>query len=87
MITAITALCTGGVGAIVGPFLAGFAIGMNTIQAWDRQGEPPYQYVEIWIPQDPINEAAMHFLCYCWFRTTNYWWHAYFGYCAIIGPA
>lgn len=87
LITAIIALLTAGVGAIVAPFLGGIAGGMAIIANMDLQGVAPYEWVEIWIPIDAINIAAMVILQYMWFRTTNYWWHSFFGYCSIIGPA
>lgn len=69
--TAIITLCTGGIGAIIAPFLMGMVISIVLIWATDKQGTAPYDYVEIWIPQDPINEISMLLLKYYWFRTTH----------------
>jgi hypothetical protein len=87
LVTAILAIVTGGIGAIIGPFLLGMAASMALIAQMDLQGVAPYEYVEIWIPIDPINEAAMLFLKYCWFRTTNYWWHSLLAFSIPLGPA
>jgi hypothetical protein len=83
----IIGLCTGGIGAIIGPFLMGIVISIVLIWATDKQGTQPYQYIEIWIPQDPINLAAMLFLKYFWFRTTTCWWHSFINIATPICPA
>jgi hypothetical protein len=85
--TAIITLCTGGIGAIIAPFLMGMVISIVLIWATDKQGTAPYDYVEIWIPQDPINEISMLQLKYYWFRTTHYWWHSFLYVATIAGPA
>lgn len=84
--TAIIALCTEGIGAIIGPFLMGIVISIAVMWATDKQGTAPYEYIEWWIPQDVINLAAMNFLHYFWFRTTNYWWHCFMTFASIYGP-
>jgi len=86
MITCIVAACTGGIGAIIGPFLLGMASAMAVIAARDTQGVQPYTYVEIWIPQDAINYMYMINVHICYFRTTSFWWYSWNLFCFIIGP-
>lgn len=87
LITAIVALCTGGIGVIIGPFLLGMALSMPNIAARDTEGVDPYFYVEIWIPQDAYNLGNMLLGHFCYFRTTDYWWIAWNFFCVPIGIA